>query len=124
MNRGRVGAAAFAMLLLACITSCTNQHEPDERTRPGSTSKPSSPEHSATAMDTTSIPVTDWSHFPVLADAYRRVDPKADGSLKDHSAATGVDWLDYRASALIIDVDNDGYEDLLVANGFASTGDL
>jgi len=115
------------MVLLACITSCTNQQETGERTRLDSTPEPSSPEQAPTAMDTTSIPVADRSHFPVLADAYRRVDPKADGSLNDHSADSGVDWLDNCASALIIDVNNDGYEDMLVANGFvstASTGDL
>lgn len=37
-----------------------------------------------------------------------------DGTLKDASAASGTDWLDYTASALIVDIDNDGDRDLVV----------
>ena len=78
-TRGRIEVPAIALLLLACCISCTNQQETGEQIRPGSTSERSVPEQAVTAMDTTSIPVADRSHFPVLADAYRRVDPKADG---------------------------------------------
>ena len=39
----------------------------------------------------------------------------ADGTLTDASADSGADWLDYCASALIIDVNNDGRRDLVVA---------
>ena len=41
-----------------------------------------------------------------------------DGTLKDHSAASGTDWLDYSTSALIIDLDNDRDRDLVVATEF------
>lgn len=41
---------------------------------------------------------------------------KPDGTLKDVSADSGVDWLDYSASALLIDLDNDGDRDLVLAH--------
>lgn len=37
-----------------------------------------------------------------------------DGTLKDNSANSNVDWLDYTASALLIDLDNDGDRDMVV----------
>ena len=39
----------------------------------------------------------------------------ADGTLRDASADSGADWLDYCASALLVDLDNDGDRDLVVA---------
>ncbi|MFQ5701503.1 MAG: FG-GAP repeat domain-containing protein, partial [Acidobacteriota bacterium] len=39
---------------------------------------------------------------------------RPDGTLRDRSAASGVDWLDRTRSALILDLDNDGDEDLVV----------
>ena len=39
----------------------------------------------------------------------------ADGTLRDESAASGTDWLDYCASALLVDFDNDGDRDLAIA---------
>lgn len=38
-----------------------------------------------------------------------------DGTAIDVSAASGVDWLDPSASALLIDLDNDGDQDLVIA---------
>ena len=38
-----------------------------------------------------------------------------DGTVKDVSAAAGVDWLDQTRSALLVDLDNDGDQDLVVA---------
>lgn len=38
-----------------------------------------------------------------------------DGTLTDASAQSGADWLDYCASALLVDFDNDGDADLVVA---------
>ena len=38
----------------------------------------------------------------------------ADGTLRDVSAASGVDWLDLSNSALFIDLDNDGDQDLVL----------
>ena len=38
-----------------------------------------------------------------------------DGSLDDRSKESGADWLDYCASALLVDLDNDGDRDLVVA---------
>lgn len=38
-----------------------------------------------------------------------------DGTLRDASHESGTDWLDYCASALIVDFDNDGDRDLVVA---------
>jgi hypothetical protein len=40
-----------------------------------------------------------------------------DGSLKDVAAASGVDWLDATRAALLIDLDNDGDEDLALSQG-------
>ncbi len=40
---------------------------------------------------------------------------QADGTMSDRSAAAGVDWLDVTASALFVDFDNDGDQDLAVA---------
>lgn len=37
-----------------------------------------------------------------------------DGKLRDASAESGADWLDYSASALLVDLDNDGDKDLAV----------
>ncbi len=37
-----------------------------------------------------------------------------DGTLTDATAGSGVDWLDYCASALIVDFDNDGDRDIVV----------
>lgn len=38
-----------------------------------------------------------------------------DGTLREVSAASGVDWLDHSRSALFIDLDNDGDQDLAVS---------
>ena len=38
-----------------------------------------------------------------------------DGTLKDATATSGADWLDLTASALLVDLDNDGDRDLIVA---------
>ena len=38
-----------------------------------------------------------------------------DGTATDHSSASGADWLDRTLSALIVDLDNDGDQDLVVA---------
>ena len=38
-----------------------------------------------------------------------------DGTLRDVSDTSGADWLDYCASALLVDFDNDGDRDLVVA---------
>ncbi|MBI4584034.1 MAG: VCBS repeat-containing protein [Planctomycetes bacterium] len=38
-----------------------------------------------------------------------------DGTLIDASAAAGVDWLDHTRSALFVDLDNDGDQDLAIA---------
>ena len=40
---------------------------------------------------------------------------QADGTAKDVSEAYGVDWLDNTASALLVDLDNDGDQDLALA---------
>ena len=43
---------------------------------------------------------------------------QADGTLVDESARSGLDLLDWTTSALIIDVQNDGHQDLaMIANG-------
>ncbi len=39
----------------------------------------------------------------------------ADGSASDQSASWGVDWLESSRSALLVDLDNDGDQDLVVA---------
>ena len=39
----------------------------------------------------------------------------ADGTLRDVSVESGADWLDYCASALLVDFDNDGDRDLVIA---------
>ena len=39
----------------------------------------------------------------------------ADGTTNDHAAAAGVDWLDQTSSALFLDLDNDGDQDLAIA---------
>lgn len=41
-----------------------------------------------------------------------------DGTLTDHTRQSGTDWLDYCASALIVDLDNDGDRDLAVSQDF------
>lgn len=38
-----------------------------------------------------------------------------DGTLKDVSAVSGTDWLDISSNALLVDLDNDGDRDLIVA---------
>ncbi|MEZ5329964.1 MAG: VCBS repeat-containing protein [Verrucomicrobiales bacterium] len=38
-----------------------------------------------------------------------------DGTLEDRSAVSGTDWLENSASALLVDLDNDGDQDLVVA---------
>jgi len=43
---------------------------------------------------------------------------QADGSFKDASVGSGVDWLDFSPSALAIDLDKDGDRDLVVALQF------
>lgn len=40
---------------------------------------------------------------------------RPDGTVTDHSQASDVDWLDYTSSALLIDLDNDGDQDLVIA---------
>lgn len=40
---------------------------------------------------------------------------QADGSVRDHAAQAGVDWLEHSASALLVDLDGDGHLDLAVA---------
>jgi FG-GAP-like repeat len=40
---------------------------------------------------------------------------KEDGTAYETSAAAGVDWLDHSSSALFVDLDNDGDQDLVVA---------
>jgi hypothetical protein len=42
-----------------------------------------------------------------------------DGTLRGASAESGADWMDYCSSALLIDLDNDGDRDLVVAQEFA-----
>ena len=39
---------------------------------------------------------------------------REDGTLEDLSEASGADWVDYCASALIVDLDNHGHRDLVV----------
>ena len=41
-----------------------------------------------------------------------------DGTLTDHTRQSGAGWLDYCASALIVDLDNDGDRDLAVSQDF------
>jgi len=41
-----------------------------------------------------------------------------DGTLTDHTSQSGTGWLDYCASALIVDLDNDGDRDLAVSQDF------
>ncbi len=43
----------------------------------------------------------------------------SDGTLKDVSHQSGTDWLDYCPAALLVDLDNDGDRDLVVAQEFA-----
>ena len=43
----------------------------------------------------------------------------ADGTVRDASRNAGVDWLDACASALLLDLDNDGDQDLAVGTGLA-----
>ena len=64
----------FAMILVAGFVSCAKQQEDDVPAEPSPAA-----ESAGVAMETTSIPIADRAHFPVLADAYRRVDPQADG---------------------------------------------
>ena len=44
---------------------------------------------------------------------------QADGTMVDISAAAGVDWLDNSTGALLVDLDNDGDADLVVATQHA-----
>lgn len=41
---------------------------------------------------------------------------QADGTLKDGSEAAGVDWLEQTISALLVDLDNDGDQDLVTVS--------
>ncbi len=41
-----------------------------------------------------------------------------DGTLRDASAESGADWLDYCAAALLVDLDNDGDRDLAISQDF------
>lgn len=41
-----------------------------------------------------------------------------DGTLKDVSSAAGVDWMEMCRSALLVDLDNDGDQDLVMAQGW------
>ncbi|MDG2383905.1 MAG: VCBS repeat-containing protein [Pirellulaceae bacterium] len=59
-----------------------------------------------------------------LEDLYRCQGPglpnrlliqQADGTVQDCSEAAGVDWLDQTSSALFVDLDNDGDQDLAIA---------
>ncbi|MFT4550014.1 MAG: hypothetical protein ACI8XO_003675 [Verrucomicrobiales bacterium] len=45
-----------------------------------------------------------------------------DGSLRDVTEESGTGWLDYCASALFVDLDNDGDRDLLVSQDFRILG--
>ena len=42
-----------------------------------------------------------------------------DGTASDQSRLAGVDWLDYTSSALFVDLDNDGDQDLVLGAGHA-----
>jgi hypothetical protein len=42
----------------------------------------------------------------------------ADGTLRDVSATAGVDWMEVCRSALLVDLDNDGDQDLVMAQGW------
>lgn len=42
----------------------------------------------------------------------------SNGTARDVSREAGVDWLDYSASALLVDLDNDGDQDLALAAGW------
>ncbi len=42
----------------------------------------------------------------------------ADGTLRDASSAAGVDWMEVCRSALLVDLDNDGDQDLVMAQGW------
>ncbi len=68
----RVGII-LTLLLLAVFVACAKKKKPNKLAQ--STQEFEAP----AAMDTTSIPVADRTYFPALADAYRRVDPQADG---------------------------------------------
>ena len=43
---------------------------------------------------------------------------ETDGTLRDVSAAAGVDWMEVTRSALLVDLDNDGDQDLVMAQGW------
>lgn len=43
---------------------------------------------------------------------------QADGTLRDHSAAANLDWMEVTRAALFIDLDNDGDQDLAMAQGW------
>ncbi|MFO7650067.1 MAG: hypothetical protein R6X13_01840 [bacterium] len=45
----------------------------------------------------------------------RQAKQEADGTLRDISAESGVDFLDHSSSALLLDLDGDGDQDLVVA---------
>ena len=40
---------------------------------------------------------------------------QADGTLRDYSEESGTDWLEYTPSALLVDLDNDGDQDLIAS---------
>lgn len=41
-----------------------------------------------------------------------------DGTMRDFSAESGTDWMDYCAAALLVDLDNDGDKDLVISQDF------
>ena len=43
---------------------------------------------------------------------------QSDGSLKDITKLSNTGWLDYCASALILDFDNDGDKDIAISQNF------
>ena len=43
---------------------------------------------------------------------------RRDGTVSDVSESAGVDWLDFTSSALFVDLDNDGDQDLMVGTPF------
>jgi len=45
----------------------------------------------------------------------RMYQQEPDGTLRDVSAESGTDWLEYTASALLVDLDNDGDQDLVAS---------
>jgi hypothetical protein len=44
---------------------------------------------------------------------------QADGTLRDHTAESGLEWLDASRSALFVDLDNDGDQDLILSLNYS-----